>query len=77
MKLIDNLVLRKLLRSMDRIADADERIAQVLEDLWAKDHAPRVRKKAEFGEMDVEELNRLYNLRREAEKEGIELEEEE
>ena len=77
MKLIDNLVLRKLARELDRIATADERIAQVLEDMWALDHVPRVRKKAEFGEMDVEELNRLYNLRREAEKEGIELEEEE
>jgi len=77
MKLIDNLVLRKLVRSIDRVAAADERIAQVLEDLWAQDHAPRVRKKAEFGEMDIDELNRLYNLRKEAEKEGIELEEEE
>ncbi len=74
MRIMDNLrdiaYGRRLVKAQERIADSLELIAEIYKHEWAERHAPKKRRPAEFGQMDVEELNRLYHLRAEAAAEG-------
>jgi len=64
-------LLRRCARALESLAESQSCSAQVQEQEWAAQHAPRIRKHAEFGVVDVKELNKRYRERMEAEAAGM------
>ena len=65
--------LRRIAIALEKQNELIERHIKLKEDEWTAKHAPVVRKKSEFSLMDQEEINKDFQRRMEAERDGIEL----
>jgi len=65
--------LRRIAIALEKQNDLIERHIKLKEDEWASKHAPLPRKKNEFSIMDQEEINKDFERRIQAERDGIEL----
>jgi hypothetical protein len=68
------LYLRRIALATERQATAIEKLTDVITEQFAAKPKP-TRKQTEFAVMDVEEINKEYLKRLEAEQQGIDLEE--
>jgi hypothetical protein len=77
MKILDEVKgfywLRRIAIALEKQNELVERQLKLLEDEWTAKHAPVVRKKSEFSLMDQEEINKDFERRIQAERDGIEL----
>jgi hypothetical protein len=65
--------LRRIAIAVEKNAEATERLARILEADAMHPKPPR--KKAELGQMDPDEVNKIFLKHLEAERDGIELDE--
>ena len=65
--------LRRIAIALEKQNDLIERHIKLKEDEWASKHAPVPRKRNEFSIMDQEEINKDFERRIQAERDGIEL----
>jgi len=79
MKIVDEVKqffwLRRIALALERQAAISEKQLELQQQEWAVKHAPIPRKKTEFSLMDQEEINKDFERRMEADRDGIELEE--
>jgi len=77
MKLLDEAKqffwLRRIALALEKQNDLTERQIKFEEQEWAAKHAPIVRTRTEFSLMDQEEINKDFERRLQAERDGIEL----
>ena len=77
MKLLDEAKqffwLRRIALALEKQNELTERQIKFHEEEWAAKHAPLPRKKTEFSLMDQEEINKDFERRLQAERDGIEL----
>lgn len=65
--------LRRIALALEKQNDLNERQIKLREEEWAAKHAPLPRRKNEFSLMDQEEINKDFERRLQAERDGIEL----
>jgi hypothetical protein len=79
MKLLDEAKqffwLRRIALALERQATISEKQFELQQHDWAAKNAPLPRKKNEFNLMDQEEINKDFERRIQAERDGIELDE--
>ena len=77
MKIVDEVKqffwLRRIALALERQATVSEKQLELQQQEWAVKHAPIPRKKTEFSLMDQEEINKDFERRLQAERDGIEL----
>jgi len=65
--------LRRIAVALEKQNELNERQIKLREEEWASKHAPLPRRKSEFSLMDQEEINKDFERRLQAERDGIEL----
>jgi len=65
--------LRRIALALEKQNDLNERQIKLAEEAWTAKHAPVTRRKNEFSIMDQEEINKDFERRLQAERDGIEL----
>ena len=65
--------LRRIALALEKQNDLNERQIKLREEEWASKHALLPRRKNEFSLMDQEEINKDFERRLQAERDGIEL----
>ena len=77
MRLLDEALsafwLRRIAVALEKQNELNERQIKLREEEWASKHAPLPRRKSEFSLMDQEEINKDFERRLQAERDGIEL----
>ena len=77
MRLLDEALsafwLRRIAVALEKQNDLIERHIKLKEDEWTAKHAPVVRERNEFDFMDQEEINKDFERRMQAERDGMEL----